>query len=87
MSIFVTGISTPSWHHTRYFDSQFLLRLNAEKLLDCLVQSINSLPVEHILKLTINGPTASWAILNNLGENQKGDDLPPIEDIGSYSYI
>ena len=44
---------------TRYFDSQFLLRPNAQNLLDCLIQSINSLPVENFVQLTIDGPTTS----------------------------
>ena len=65
------------WHvntsmtSTCYFDTQFLVRPYAQNLLDCLVQSINSLPVENFIQLSINGPTANWPILNNLVENQK----------------
>ena len=54
---------------TCYFDSQFLLRLYAQSLLDCLVQSINSLPVENFIQLCMDGPTTNWAVLNNLVEN------------------
>ena len=70
---------------TRYFDSQFLLRTNAQTLFNCLVQSINSLPAENFVQLSVDGPTANWAVLNNLAENQKRYKLPPVEDIGSGS--
>ena len=30
-------------------------------------------------------PTANWAVLNNLVENRKRDQLPPVEDIGICS--
>ena len=70
---------------TRYFDSQFLLRPNAQNLLNCLVQSINSLPVENFIQLSRDGPAANWAVLNDLVENRKRDQLPPVEDIGSCS--
>ena len=66
-----------------YFDSQFLLRPNAQNLLDCLVQSINSLSVENFIQLSINGPTANWAVLNK----KKRDQLPPVEDKGSCSLL
>ena len=66
-----------------YFDSQFLSRLNAQNLLDGLVQSINSLPVENFIQLSMDGTTTNWAVLNDLVENQKRDQLPPVEDIGS----
>ena len=68
-----------------YFDSQFFLRPNAQNLLDCLVQTINSLPVENLIQLSMDGPIANWAVLNNLKENQKRVQLSPVEDIGSFS--
>ena len=70
---------------TRYFDSQFLLRTNAQTLFNCLVQSINSLPAENFVQLSVDGPTANWAVLNNLVKNQKRYKLPPVEDIRSCS--
>ena len=72
---------------TRHFDSRFLLRPNAQNLLDCLVQSINSHPVENFMQLFMDRPTANWVVINNLVENRKRDQLPPVEDKGSCSYI
>ena len=31
----------------------------------------------------MDGSTSNWAVLNNLVENRKRDQLPPVEDIGS----
>ena len=39
---------------TRCFDSQFLLKPNAPNLFDCVVQSINSLPVENVVQLSVD---------------------------------
>ena len=53
---------------TRYLDSQFLERPNADNLLQSLKTAIKDLKEESILQLAMDGSDVNWEILRKLGD-------------------
>lgn len=50
----------------RYFDSQFLLRPNADNLLESLTTAIKDLSQEKLIQLSMDGPSTNWSVLDKL---------------------
>ena len=48
---------------TRYYDSQFIRRPNAESLLSSLIDSINHLDSDKLLQLAMDGPNVNWLVV------------------------
>ena len=53
---------------TRYLDSKFLERLNADNLFTCFRESISGLTESKILQLSIDGPSVNWVVLEKLDD-------------------
>ena len=68
---------------TRYFDSQFLLRPNANNLLESLTTAIKDLSQEKLVQLSIDGQSTNWFVLDKLSLQHEGYELPPLENVGS----
>ena len=47
---------------TCYFDSQFLLRPNADNLLESLTTAIKDLSQEKLIQLSMDGPSTNWSV-------------------------
>lgn len=70
---------------TRYYDSQFVLRPNAENLFESIKAGIKDLPDQKFIQLSMDGPSTNWAILRKLTDYRQKTEVPPVEDIGSCS--
>ena len=53
---------------TRYFDSCFIERPNAENLFTCIKESITTLKEECFLQLAMDGPNVNWLVLTKLDD-------------------
>ena len=77
------------WHEnsvqakTRYFDSQFLLRPKPNNLLKSFTTAVKDLSQEKLIQLSMDGPPSNWSVLDKLSLQREGDELPPLENVGS----
>ena len=69
---------------TRYLDSQFVLRPNVNNLFVALQAGINVLPTSNLIQSSMDGPSTNWVVLKKLIDQRSRDELPSIEDIGSW---
>ena len=60
---------------TRYFDSRFFKRLNADNILSELLNSISNLPEKNILVLSMDGPNINWSIFGKLNAHREKNEL------------
>ena len=60
---------------TRYFDSRFFKRLNADNILSELLNSISNLPEKNILVLSMDGPNTNWSIFGKLNAHREKNEL------------
>ena len=51
---------------TRYLDSKFLERPNADNLFTCIHESISGLSESKFLQLSMDGPSVNWVVLDKL---------------------
>ena len=68
---------------TRYLDSQFLERPNADHLLQSLKTDIKDLKEESILQLAMDGPNINWEVLRKLDDTLVEDGHNKTLNIGS----
>ena len=68
---------------TRYYDSQFLRRKNAENLLSCLADSIDHLNSDKLLQLAMDGPNVNWIVLGMLDGKLEAGNFARTLCIGS----
>ena len=53
---------------TRYLDSKFLERPNADNLFTCICESISGLWELKFLQLSMDGPSVNWVVLDKLDD-------------------
>ena len=53
---------------TRYLDSKFLERANADNLFTCIHESISGLLESKFLQLSMDGPSVNWVVLDKLDD-------------------
>ena len=53
---------------TRYLDSKFLERPNADNLFICICESISGLSESKFLQLLMDGPSVNWVVLDKLDD-------------------
>jgi hypothetical protein len=68
---------------TRYINSQFLKRPNAENLLSELLIAIKDLPNEKMIQLSMDGPSTNWKVLTLIQNHREEREWPSIINIGS----
>ena len=68
---------------TRFYDSHFLKRANAENLFECLQSSLKDVTSKNLLQLSMDGPNTNWKVLELLDDDRKENDYPTILNIGS----
>ena len=68
---------------TRYFDSKFMRRRNADVLLKNLDKSISSRNREQFLQLAMDGPQVNWNVLKLLDDKLVSENLGKTVNIGS----
>ena len=59
---------------TRFYDSHFLKRANAENLFEYLQSSLKDITSKNLLQLSMDGPNTSWKVLELLDDDQKKND-------------
>ena len=70
---------------TCYFDSQFLERTNADKLLDIVNLSTAKLKEYPFLHLALDGPNVTWDVLNKFDNKLVEDGFSKTLNIGSFA--
>ena len=68
---------------TRYFDSQFFKRPNADNLFSEMLSSTSSLSEKNMLVLSMDGPNTNWSVFEMLNAHREKNELPQILEIGS----
>ena len=68
---------------TRYLDSQFFNRPNADNITQGIYDALKSLPKEAMIHLGMDGPSTNWSVLDKVQERRKEADQPVLENIGS----
>jgi hypothetical protein len=68
---------------TRYFDSKFLKRPNAENLTGELNDALAKLPVKNMTQLSMDGPNTNWKVLELINSQRSELEIPTLIDIGS----
>ena len=53
---------------TRYLDSKFLERPNADNVFTCIRESISGLSESKFLQLSMNDPSVNWVVLDKLDD-------------------
>ena len=68
---------------TKYYDSQFLSRPNAENLYAGLETSMKGLDKANLLQLAMDGPKVNWNVLSILNDKLESENFSKTIDIGS----
>lgn len=68
---------------TRYLDSRFFKRPNADNILNELLKAIERLPNERMLMLSMDGPNTNWKVLECLKTYRAENELPQVLEVGS----
>ena len=68
---------------TRYYDTKFLDRLNAENLFESIRDASNGLQQENFLQLAMDGPNVNWEVLKKTDEILVKNDYSKTINIGS----
>ena len=67
---------------TRYLDSRFFRRPNANKIQEEQHEGLKPLD-EKMIMLPMDGPNTNWEVLNKVKDHRNKNDLPQIMDVGS----
>ena len=68
---------------TRYFDSHFPRRPNADNIVTKLQQSLQKIVAEKMIQLSMDGPATNWSVFEKMSDQRKNDEIPCLENIGS----
>ena len=68
---------------TRYYDSDFLEKTNAENLFQSVKDASNGLRREKVLQLAMDGPNVNWEVLKKTDKMLVGDNYSKTVNIGS----
>ena len=70
---------------TRYYDSRFLYRPNADNLYQCINTGTSQLPKQQMIQLSMDGPNTNWKVFEKFNTAREANDDPCLADIGSCS--
>ena len=68
---------------TRYLDSRFFRRPNANKIQEEQHEGLKPLDEKTMIMLSMDGPNTNWEVLNKVKDHRNKNDLPQIMDVGS----
>ena len=69
---------------TRYFNSEFMCRAKAEKIIQTFEKGINKLNSESFIQISSDGPNINLCFLELFAEKKKeSEELPPLIQIGT----
>lgn len=68
---------------TRYFDSRFFLRPNADNIVEQLLEALKPLIANSMLMLSMDGPNTNWAVLEKLKAFRSKNEMPQVMEVGS----
>ena len=68
---------------TRYLDSRFIKRPNAENLVTELNDSLSEFCLKNMIQLSMDGPNTNWKVLELLNDQRAESEIPQLLDIGS----
>ena len=68
---------------TRYLESRFFKRPNAEKIHEELLSGMSLLPTKNMTMLSMDGPHTNWKVLDLLKNYRDHNEFPQVLDVGS----
>ena len=68
---------------TRYFDSRFFKRPNADNILKELLKASTNLPTKSLSMLSIDGSNTNWSVHKKLKNIQIREEVPQLFEVGS----
>ena len=68
---------------TRYFDSRFFKRPNADNILEELLKATTNLPTKSLSMLSMHGPNTNWSIHEKLKNIRSREEVPQLFEVGS----
>ena len=66
---------------TRYLDSRFFRRPNADNIKDELILGMKGLSEDKMLSM--DGPKTNWSVLDKIKEHREGIEVPPLGEVSS----
>ena len=67
----------------QYFNSKFLGHVSAQDLLKEFQEALKDLRESSMLQVSMDGPSVSWALYDELCKHCKREELPSLTNIGS----
>ena len=68
---------------TRYFDSRFFKRPNADNILQELLKATTNLPTKILSMLSMDGPNTNWTAHEKLKNIRSREENPQLFEVGS----
>ena len=68
---------------TRYFDSRFFKRPNADNILEELLKATTNLPAKSLSMLSMDGPNTNWSVHKKLKNIRSCEKVPQLFEVGS----
>ena len=68
---------------TRYFDSRFFRRPNADNIVTKLQQSVQELVAEKMIQFSMHGSAKNWSVFKKISDQRNNYKIPFLENIGS----
>ena len=67
---------------TRYFDSRFFKRPNADNILEELLKATTNLPTKSLSMLSMDGPNTNWSVQEKLKNIRSCEEVPQLFEVG-----
>ena len=68
---------------TRYFNSRFFKRPNADNILEELLKATTNLPTKSLSMLSMDGPNTNWSVHKKLKNIRSCEKVPQLFEVGS----
>ena len=68
---------------TRYFDSEFMYRPNANNLFDALNNGLKDFHLNRMIHLSMDGPNTNWLVLNLFQKDRHEKERAPLVNLQS----
>ena len=67
---------------TKYHNSKFLARGNAETIISALIETLDGLDNRNCFMLSMDGPNTEWSVLDKMSTHHQQTELPSFFDVG-----
>ena len=71
---------------TRYLDSRYFKRPNANNILEELMKATTNLPTKSLSMLSMDGPNTNCSVHETLKNIRSREDVPRLFEVGSWGF-